>query len=119
MKKKIKYTSELPRLLYTFFISHTDTAGAPSFHKFARSIGATSSDIESFRKHSEFERAYRECSEIRRDYLIDSALTRRYDPSFTKFLLTEEFGMGDKDKEKDDTGLTVTLEVLSDGKNES
>ena len=102
MKRKFKYTSELPRLLYTFFISHNDTAAAPSFSKFARSIGATLSDIERFRENREFDRAYRECSEIRKDYLIDSALTRRYDPSFVKFLLSAEFEMGEKDKEKEE-----------------
>ena len=113
MKRKIKYTSDLPRQLYSFFISH-GTDVIPSFDKFAKSIGATLAEIENFREHTEFDRAYRECSEIRRDYLIDAALTRRYDPSFTKFLLAAEFGMGEKDKEKEDTGLSVTLEVLGD-----
>lgn len=113
MKRKIKYTDELPRQLYTFFISQ-NTEGVPSFDKFARSIGTTLEELEDFRKHKEFDRAYRECSEIRRDYLIDSALVRRYDPSLVKFLLAAEFGMGEKDKEKEDTGLTVTLEVLGD-----
>ena len=113
MRKKAKYTSELPRQLYTFFISQS-TEGAPSFDKFARSIGATLEDVELFRQHDEFNRAYRECSEIRRDYLIDAALARRYDPSFVKFLLSAEFGMGEKEKEKEDTGLTVTLKVLED-----
>ena len=82
MKRKIKYTCDMPRLLYTYFISYSDGAGAPSFHKFARSIGATLEDVIGFRRHPEFERAYRECNEIRRDYLIDAALTRRYDSSF-------------------------------------
>ena len=113
VKRKIKYTDELPRQLYTFFISQ-NTEGVPSFDKFARSIGTTLEELEDFRKHKEFDRAYRECSEIRRDYLIDSALVRRYDPSLVKFLLAAEFGMGEKDKEKEDTGLTVTLEVLGD-----
>ena len=80
MKKKIEYSCDMPRLLYTFFISHSDTASAPSFDKFARSIGATLADIERFREKREFDRAWRECSEIRRDYLIDAALTRRFDP---------------------------------------
>lgn len=110
----MKYTSDLPKRLYTFFISQVDSNQAPSFLKFARSIGATSSDIEEFRRHSEFERSYRECSEIRRDYLIDSALSRRYDPSFSKFLLTYEFGMGEKEKEKEDAELSVILKVLTD-----
>ena len=119
MKRKNKYSSNMPRLLYTFFISYNESTGAPSFEKFARSIGVTLEDVESYRTHSEFERAYRECSEIRRDYLIDSALTRRYDSSFTKFILSTEYGMGEKDKSGEDTELSVTLEVLSDEKNEN
>ena len=114
MKKKVKYSSDLPKRLYTFFISQVDSNQVPSFLKFARSIGATSSDVEEFRRHSEFDRSYRECSEIRRDYLIDSALSRRYDPSFSKFLLTYEFGMGEKEKEKEDAELSVILKVLTD-----
>ena len=113
MKRKIKYSADMPRLLYTYFISYSDGTGAPSFMKFAKNIGATLEDVLSFRKHSEFERAYRECNEIRRDYLIDAALTRRYDPSFSKFLLGAEFGMGEKDKEKEDSDLNVILEVVS------
>jgi len=119
VKKKVKYTSDLPKRLYTFFISQTDSGQAPSFQKFARSIGATASDIDEFRKHSEFDRSYKECGEIRRDYLIDSALSRRYDPSFVKFILTCEFGMGEKDTEKEDTELSVTVEVLADARDES
>jgi hypothetical protein len=106
----VKYKSSLPRLLYTYFISYTD-AGAPSFSKFAKSIGATLKDIEGFRKHGEFERAWNECSEIRRDYLIDSALARRNDPSFSKFLLSCEYGMGEKEEAKDGS-LEVKLEVI-------
>lgn len=119
VKKKAKYSKELPKRLYTFFISGADGNSAPSFQKFARSIGVTLSDVEEFRKHSEFDRAYKECSEIRRDYLIDSALSKRYDPSFAKYLLTCEFGMGERDKEKEDTDLTVTVEVLAEKNNES
>ena len=113
MKRKVKYSGKLPRQLYTFFITYSDS-GAPSFEKFARSIGATLEEITKFRSHGEFERAYRECNEIRRDYLIDAALTRRHDPSFSKFLLTVEYGMGEKEKEEDGE-LNVTLEVISNG----
>lgn len=118
MKKKIEYSCDMPRLLYTFFISHSDTASAPSFDKFARSIGATLADIERFREKREFDRAWRECSEIRRDYLIDAALTRRFDPSLVKFLLSTEFGMGEEDEEGNNS-VEFTLRVLPDGKNEA
>ena len=117
MRKKIKYTENLPRQLYTFFITYSEP-GAPSFDKFARTIGATLEEITQFRKHGEFERAYRECNEIRRDYLIDAALTRRHDPSFSKFLLTVEYGMGEKEKEED-SELNVTLEVIANGTGEA
>ena len=111
MKKnsRLKYTSDMPRRLYTFFSTFDDPTRAPSFQKFARSIGATLDDIERFRRHKKFERAARECSEIRRDYLIDNALTRRFDPSFVKFVLSDEFRMCEDDSSN---SITVTVEVV-------
>ena len=76
--------------MYEFFSRFDSPTEAPSFEKFARSIGATLDSLEEFTRNKEFARAYRECNEIRRDYLIDRALTRRFDPSFVKFLLSEE-----------------------------
>ena len=114
MKRKIKYSCDMPRLLYTFFISYNDTASAPSFEKFARSIGATLAEITRFREKREFDRAWRECSEIRRDYLIDAALTRRFDPSLVKFLLSAEFGMGENDKGCAEDSIELNLRVISD-----
>ena len=97
--------------MYTFFTSYSD-AGLPSFNKFERSIGTTSEEIEIFRKYGEFERAYKECSEIRRDYLIDNALAKMFDATVTKFLLSCEFKM-DKDLGSDERGrLDVTVEVV-------
>ena len=110
MKRKIKYERDMPRRLYTFFSHYSDT-GAPSIAKFAVSIGATVAEVESFRKHVEFERAYRECSEIRRDYLIDNALCRRFDPSLVKFLLSNEFGMEDS---VPDSTFEVKVEVADE-----
>ena len=104
-KRKVRYTGQLPRAMYCFFRSFSDQ-GAPGFRKFADSIGATLEDIESWREHEEFERAYRECSEIRRDYLIDNALTRRFDPSFVKFLLGEESDASGGDE------LAVSIKVI-------
>ncbi len=117
-KKRKKYSPDLPRKLYSFFAAYEDRAGAPSFAKFAMSIGATNADIQSFRKHKEFERAYNECNEIRRDYLIDNALCKRFDGSLTKFLLSAEFGMGEKSEGGSDNSFDFTLEVLEKGKNE-
>ena len=95
--------------MYTYFIGYADQ-GAPSFNKFARRVGMTTEDLKRFLSHPEFERAYRECSEIRRDYLIDGALGKRLDPSTVKYLLSAEFHM---DEERvSDEGLEVTVEVI-------
>lgn len=92
--------------MYKFFSEFSDTAGAPSFEKFAILKGVTLEELTSYRSKQNFDRAYRECCEIRRDYLIDRALNKRFDPSFVKFLLTE-------DTESDDCGsLSLKLEVI-------
>ena len=116
MKKNARYEKDLPKKLYSFFLFYSESGSAPSFSKFARSIGVTISDIDFFRKHKEFDRAYRECIEIKRDYLIDAALTRRFDPSFVKFLLSE---VKEDDTELSENSLSLTLEVLSEGENEA
>ena len=109
-RRKLPYKTEYPHLLYTYFVTYSETFGAPSFSKFARSIGATLEDIERFRGHKRFELAYRECNEIRRDYLIDNALVKRFDSSFTKFLLALEY----PEESGEDKELSVRLEVLGD-----
>ena len=108
--KRARYTSDLAHKLYSYFISYNDI-GAPSFSKFARLIGATVRDIEKWREHELFDRAYRECSEIRRDYLIDSALAKKNDSSLTKFLLSAEYKMGE-DISDGDKSIEVTLRVV-------
>lgn len=76
-------------------------------------------DLEGFKSKKEFSRAWAECNEIRRDYLIDQALSRRLDSSFTKFLLSSEYEMGEKETDAPDRNLSVVLEVVSDKSNEA
>ena len=110
LKKGKKYEKDLPRLLYSSFLTMVNDSVPPSFSKFARSTGLTLSELESFRrKDTELDRAWRECIEIRRDYLIDSALTRRYDPSFVKFLLSDEGS-----NESGDESINVTVKVIDE-----
>ena len=116
--KRGQYKKDYPRLMSSFFLGYEKSDGAPSFQKFAQKIGVTLERLNEFRKQAEFDRAYRECNEIRRDYLIDIALNKKADGSFVKFLLGAEFGMG-KEEESTDASLSVTLEVLSDEKNGS
>ena len=109
MKKQKKYDKDFPRQLYTFFMSAVAESQTPSFSKFARSIGVTLASLEEYRKHREFDRAWRDCIEIRRDYLTDCALTRRYDPSFVKFLLAFEAELDAASS--GDEGFAVTVKV--------
>ena len=103
-----KYSREYPKRMYVFFKSYADQ-GAPSFIKFAESIGVTYKDLEGFRAHAEFDRSYRECSEIRRDYLIDQALSKRHDASFSKFLITLEYTDGENASVNEDFNLTLEV----------
>ena len=107
--KNNSYRKDFPHKLYIFFANYSE-AGVPSFLKFARSIGVTSEDVEKWREHKEFNRAYRECAKIRRDYLIDNALAKRFDASFAKFLLTEEDGSSDSGEEN----LNIILKVIDE-----
>ena len=105
-KSKAKYDDGLCGKMYHFFLRY-DERGLPSFTKFAISVGLSTKDIERFRKLKRFEAAYRECQEIRRDYLIDRALDRRFDPSFVKFLLSSE----SEAEENADGEMILHLEV--------
>ena len=90
MARKIKFDKELPKRMYCFFTTYDDERSAPSFSKFARQIGTTLQALEGLRSNKKFNEAWRECDEIRRDYLIDKALTKRFDASLVKFLLSSE-----------------------------
>ena len=108
MQMAAKYDKELARRLYNYFRSYDEGGSAPSFVKFAVANGITPDTLQSFRKHKKFDLAYRAANEIRRDYLIDRALSRRFDPSFVKFLLGEEYS----EKGDDESTLDVVLTVL-------
>ena len=103
-KKKRGYDGELARKMYSYFVGYDDPKGLPSFSKFARLSGVTLEDLTGFRKHKKFDMAWRECVEIRRDYLIDLAITKRADASFAKFLLSDA---DDSDDGSIDLKLTV------------
>ena len=111
MRRGLKYDSTLPGRMYKYFVGYDDT-GAPSFVKFARLAGYTLEELLGFRSRKKFDAAWRECGEIRRDYLIDMALTKRHDASFSKFLLSEldkEVGADGSPEE-----VKLTLEVIGD-----
>ena len=76
-------------------------------------IFASYSQLEGFRAKKKFDRAWRECNEIRRDYLIDGALTRRFDPSFVKYLLSEE---KESTARPEENRLEIEINVVGESK---
>lgn len=106
-KKHSKYSPEMPRKMYLFFLNYSD-AGLPSFRKFAGSVGLTLEELTKMRSHKKFDAAFRECKEIRRDYLIDRALEKRMDGSFAKFLISIE---DEREAAEDRGDLLLRLEV--------
>lgn len=82
-------TKEISQRMYCFFRDFRGD-GIPSFSKFARTEHLTYETLESLCDDPEFYRIWRECAEIRRDIIIDRAITRHGDGSFAKFLLGEE-----------------------------
>ncbi len=113
--KTNKYSKEMPRRMYTFFRDYNGD-GVPSFSKFALSSGLTLEGLHEMRRHPKFDEAYRECLEIRRDRLIDAALSKRHDSSLTKFLLSAEYKMGEQTAPAGENGIELTLEVIGEGK---
>ncbi len=85
---------EISQRMYCFFRDFRGD-GIPSFSKFARTEHLTLETLESLCKEEEFYRIWRECAEIRRDIIIDRAITRHGDGSFAKFLLGEESAVCD------------------------
>ena len=104
-----RYEKELALNMRSFFLRSIEQGELPSFSKFAKSIDVTLERLESYRGKKAFDISWRDCIEIRRDYLTDCALTRRYDPSFVKFLLG--FEMGTEAETDEDNSLAVTVKV--------
>ena len=104
---KPKHLTELCRKMTNYFAFY-EGFGAPSFEKFAGLMSLKLSDLATLRSEPEFDRAYRECSAIRRDFLVDRALEKRFDPSFVKFLLTLE---REESEEAAATQLSLRVEV--------
>lgn len=103
-KERLK---EIRRALIDYFANYSGQDGAPSLAKFRRGHGISYSDFEKLKRRRDFRDALKECSEFRRDYLIDCGLTKRFDASFVKFLLQLEDNIG----ENEDNVPHISFEV--------
>ena len=110
-EKGARYRKGLAERMCGYFSNYAED-GAPSFGKFARSQGITAEDLAALRECADFDRAYRTCSEIRRDYLIDKALCRRADPSFVKFVLESEARAERAAEDEVESELQVRVKII-------
>ena len=109
MKEKEKL-KQLRRSLIDYFANYNGTDGAPSLAKFRRGHGISYSDFEKLKDRQDFRDVLKECSEFRRDYLIDCGLTKRFDASFVKFVLQlEDESVGD-----DVSAPVISFEVIDE-----
>ena len=120
---KGKYKKEyISRML--FYFSGEPTGGDfPMFEGFAKEIGVTVRTLERWAAEKEdFGEAYERCRDVQRRFLVIGGLTKRYDPSFAKFMCGVH-GMSAKACAEDSDGsggsgssggLDVTITVLKE-----
>ncbi|MCQ2386134.1 MAG: DNA-packaging protein, partial [Clostridia bacterium] len=102
-RSKVLSDREFAEKMLAYFREAGDDKGrypgeVPSFVRFCCRMGTDTADLERRRRKSPgLDRTYRFCREILSDKLVDGALHKRLDPSFTKFLLTSCFGFSEKE----------------------
>ncbi len=105
----MKYRKELPARLLSFF-DFSAGEGLPTFSDFRRQEGLCLRDFSRFLKRADFAAAVAEANARLADALRVGALTKRYDPSFVKFLLTE--ADGGQDGEAAERRFSVEIRVV-------
>ncbi len=81
----------------------------PSFVRFALSLGCDLATLQKWRKKPVFERAYRHCEDILCDRIILGAMQKRFDSSFSKFLLERKLGFDQEDTTCEALGVRFAL----------
>lgn len=67
--------------------------------------------------HPEFAEAYEYYKEASRDFIVGKALTGAYDSSFSKFILSCDYGM--KEKSEVDSSVKITVELPAEADEEA
>lgn len=109
MKRKERL-DQLKAAMLGYFANYSSPDGAPSLAKFRREHGISYSEFEGLKKKDDFRDVLKECSEFRRDYLIDCGLTKRFDASFVKFVLQLE----DETEESESSVPVISFEVVDE-----
>ena len=101
--KERDYSVKYKRLMYEHFSrlilnDKGEVIGIPSIVSFAREIGVSLGTVERWiREQEEFSSVFSECTERRKQLIIDAAFCKKIDPTFAKFYLSAEFGLGEKE----------------------
>lgn len=102
------YSQCFERQMLQYF--QDNTGAFPTFAEFAKTVAVSVADLNRWRREEpSFAAVWEECVELQKSHLIRGALTKQYDPSTCKYLLSEVFGLGE---ESQDTGFSVTIEVV-------
>ena len=110
----MQYEKNMGKRMIAYFTAEGEVL--PSFVRFAHLIGADTETLALWRRrYPAFERAYRECREILCDRIVYGAMHKRFDPSFSKFLLTARFGWAEKEEDGEDREFALRIRVLEDG----
>lgn len=94
----LKYRAEFPLMLIEYINECLGEEKKPTLFEFMRRIGVYDRKTLSRWKdeHAEFGRAYEMYMEASRNVIIEKALSGSYDASFSKFLLSCDYGMTEK-----------------------
>ncbi len=105
----LEYDPSLERQMLSYFGGQAD-GEYPTFSDFAKRIGVSYADLVEWRDaEPRFRTVWEECRERQKNRLILGALMRKFDPTFTKFLLCHEFGFDEENIKED---FRVTVEVV-------
>ena len=101
----LKYKEEYCERMLNYF---NQEGGYPTFELFAASIGVERTTLYKWcAAHPRFQHAYARCKDIQLGKTIEGAMSKRYDPSFAKFICSACHGM----REKTETDTTLRFEV--------
>ena len=105
-----KYKDEYCDKMLEFFEECEKDGVYPSFAKFARMIGVHESTLRIWAESNpRFHSIKDDCEGIQKDILVQNALIERYNPGFTKFLLSANHGM--REKTESDVNMNANAEV--------
>lgn len=105
-----KYKEDYASLMVIWFEAEIGEGRHPTVEGFAKSIGVTSATVINWsEKFPHFLIAKKKCEDMQLNDLIQGGLTERYNPSFTKFVLSACHGM--REKTESEVNMNANAEV--------